>query len=150
MRVSFHASVFTAALCAASYASGAAANTIHVCSTCAHTLIQAAVNDAASGDVIEIAAGRYVENVTIAGKALALTGQSAGSTFVYAAGRGPVFTLGSGLPADPALLITIRGVTISHGNHTGGTGVGGGVQVRAGAYLHLEKSTVTENTATLG
>jgi hypothetical protein len=150
LRVSLRVSVFTAAFCATAYVSGAAANTIHVCSTCAHTSIQAAVTDAASGDTVDIAVGRYVENVTIAGKALTLTGQGAGSTFVYAAGRGPVFTLGSAVPSDLALLVTIRGVTISHGNHTGGTGVGGGVQVRAGAYLHLENSTVTENIATQG
>lgn len=144
------ASMFIAAVCAATYATSASANTIHVCSTCAHTTIQTAVSDAASGDTIAIAVGRYVENITIVGKALTLVGQSAGSTFVYAAGRGPVFTLGSAAPADPALLITIRGITISHGNHLGGTGVGGGVQVRAGSYLHLENSTVTENTAISG
>jgi hypothetical protein len=149
-RVSFCASVLIAAFSGIGYASSASANTIHVCSTCAHTSIQAAVSDAASGDTIDIAAGRYVENITISGKALTLIGQSAGSTFVYAAGRGPVFTLGSGTPADPSVLIVIRGITIAHGNHTGGTGVGGGVQVRAGAYLHLENSTLTENTATSG
>ena len=149
-RASFSGAMFVAAVCAAAYASSASANTIHVCSTCAHTSIQAAVSDAASGDTIDIAVGRYVENITISGKALTLLGQSAGSTFVYAAGRGPVFTLGSGAPADPAVLITIRGLTISHGNHLGGTGVGGGVQVRAGAYLHLENSNVTENIAISG
>jgi hypothetical protein len=127
-----------------------AANTIHVCATCAHTSIQSAVNDAISGDTVNIAAGRYVENVTIAGKQLTLIGESAGSTLVYAAARGPVFTLGSGVAGAPAALIAISGLTITHGNHTGGTGVGGGVQVRAGAYLHLENSTVTENFATAG
>jgi Right handed beta helix region len=127
------------------------ANDIHVCATCAHTSIQSAVNAAATGDVIDIAAGLYTENVTIAGKQLTLLGATGGAngiTEVSAAGRGPVFTLGSGVAGDPNLLIEIHNLTISHGNHTGGTGVGGGVQVRAGAYLHLLNSIVTQNDAT--
>jgi hypothetical protein len=39
---------------------------------------------------------------------------------------------------------------IAQGNHASGTGVGGGVQVRAGAYLHLYDSTVTQNLAMRG
>jgi hypothetical protein len=42
----------------------ATARDIHVCSTCAHTSIQSAVDDAAAtGDVIDIGAGRYAGNV---------------------------------------------------------------------------------------
>jgi hypothetical protein len=132
------------------FAGVASANTIHVCSTCAHTSIQAAANDAVTGDTISIAAGRYVENIRTAGKNLTFIGQSAGSTFVYASGTGPVFTLGSAVVGDPNALITIRGLTISNGNHYGGSGVGGGVQVRVGAYLHIQDSTITENTALAG
>jgi hypothetical protein len=129
----------------------ASANTIHVCTTCAHTTIQTAVNDAVSGDTINIAAGRYTENVAIAGKALTLVGQSAGSTLVYGStATSPVFTLGSAVATDTPLLITIQGLTISHGSHTGGTGVGGGVQVRSGSYLHIANSTITENNAITG
>jgi len=108
------------------------------------------VNDAASGDTINIASGRYTENVSTAGKALTFVGESAASTLVYAANRGPVFTLGSAVAGDPPLLITIQGLTISHGTHTGGTGVGGGVQVRAGSYLHIENSTIVGNFAASG
>jgi hypothetical protein len=39
---------------------------------------------------------------------------------------------------------------ISGGNHMGGTGVGGGIQVRAGAYLQISGCTVTGNYATFG
>jgi hypothetical protein len=131
----------------------ATANTIHVCSTCAHTAIQTAVNDAVSGDTISIDAGRYSENITIAAKQLILQGAAGGTggvSEVYGASRGPVFTLGSGVTGDTPHLIEIHNLVISHGNHISGTGQGGGVQVRAGAYLHLYDSTVTQNNALSG
>jgi hypothetical protein len=126
--------------------------TINVCSTCSHKTIQSAVNDAASGDLISIAPGRYNENVTIVGKSLTLAGDEViGSVVeVYAAGRGPVFTLGSGVAGDAPQQIQIIGLTISGGNHAGGTGEGGGVQVRAGAYLMLGNCQVTQNIADRG
>jgi hypothetical protein len=126
------------------------ANNIHVCSTCAHTTIQGAVNDAASGDTVYIAAGRYVENVTIAGKALTIIGDTSGVASVVGAGRGPVFTLGDAGAASPANLIDISNLTISGGNHLDGTGEGGGIQVRNGAYLQLSNSTVAHNIAISG
>jgi hypothetical protein len=131
----------------------AVANTIHVCPTCAHTSIQAAVNDAVSGDLVSIAAGRYTENIIIEGKQLTLqgaTGGTSGVTEVFAAGQGPVFALGSGIAGTTPELIEMHNLVIAQGNHFGGTGVGGGVQVRAGAYLHLYDSTVTQNLALNG
>jgi hypothetical protein len=128
----------------------ASANTLHVCGTCAHTTIQSAVNDAASGDTVSIAAGRYVENITVAGKAVTILGAGSSVSAVVGAGRGPVFTLGSGTPAEANYLITIQGLTISGGHHDGGTGIGGGVQVRAGSYLHLVTSSVVGNYALIG
>jgi fibronectin-binding autotransporter adhesin len=134
-------------------ARAASANTIHVCSTCAHATIQAAVNDAASGDTVTIAAGRYDENVTIEGKALILAGAAGGTsgvTEVHAAGRGPVFTLGTGATGATPELIEVHNLVVSGGNHTGGSGIGGGIQVRAGSYLKLYDSTVTQSVAVSG
>jgi hypothetical protein len=121
------------------------------------------VDDAVSGDVVYVAAGRYTENVTIEGKQLTLIGAgasttgvpglihpSAGVSAVIAAGEGPVFTLGTSAFSFEYPLITIQGFTIMNGHHLRGTGVGGGLQVRAGAYLHLIDSIVTQNTATSG
>jgi len=126
--------------------------TISVCSTCLHKTIQSAVNDAASGDLISIAPGRYTENVTIVGKSLTLASdETIGEVVeVYAAGRGPVFTLGSGIAGDTPQEIDIIGLTVSGGNHAGGTGEGGGIQVRAGAYLKLGNCLVTQNIADRG
>jgi len=128
------------------------AATIQVCPTCSHKTIQGAVNAATDNDVINIAAGVYSENITIAGKALALNGSGGtnGTTLVAAAGRGPVFTLGSGVAGDPNKVVVMTNLVISGGNHSGGTGVGGGIQVRAGAYLQISSCTVTGNFATFG
>ena len=137
---------------AAGTAQVAAANNIHVCPTCAHKTIQSAVNDAVTNDLITIAAGRYVENITIEGKALTLQGSAVFGqpTEVIAAGRGPVFTLGEGVAGSPAQLIEMHNLTIAGGNHTGGTGAGGGLQVRGGAYIDLNDSVITQNYATKG
>lgn len=119
----------------------------------AHTTIQAAVSDAVSGDSILIAAGRYAENITIEDKQLTLQGAlggTSGVTEVDAAGRGPVFVLGSGVAGATPELIEIHNLVIAQGHHTGGTGVGGGVQVRAGAYLHIFDSTISRNIASVG
>jgi fibronectin-binding autotransporter adhesin len=128
---------------------------LHVCAKCALTSIQAAVNAAVSGDTIEIDAGHYKENVTIVGKQLTLIGQAnggvlAGPTIVDGAGRGPVFTLGSAVAGAKPELTTIEGLTITGGMHRNGTGDGGGVQVRAGAYLHLSDSVIVQNVASTG
>jgi len=139
-------------LAAAGVSQVATASILHVCPTCAHTTIQSAVDAAASNDSIVIAAGRYHENVTIQGKSLTLEGSDLlnGVTEVSAAGRGPVFTLGSAVNGAVPQLVQLINLTISGGNHFGGTGQGGGVQVRAGAYLKLANSIVTRNLATSG
>jgi len=129
------------------------ARDIHVCPSCAHTSIQGAVNDAASGDVIYIAAGRYAEGVLIEGKHLTLIGAGGGTqgtTELDGTGAGPALVLGSGNPNDPYELTEVHGLLISHGHHLTGTAVGGGVQVRAGAYLHIFDSTISQNIANEG
>jgi len=145
---------FTLLLGVSSWYGTADAGTLLVCSTCNHTTIQSAVNDAVDNDIIKILPGRYVENVTASGKSLtflgAETGEPRGATMVMAAGRGPVFTLGSGVAGDPAKQMLLVALTISGGNHNGGSGVGGGVQVRSGAWLRLVGCTVRGNYATFG
>jgi len=129
----------------------APAATWHVCpSGCPYSSIQPAVEAAASGDTIDIAAGRYVGNVTIEGKALKLVGASGGTAVseVVGIGGGPVFTLGEA--SGTYFLIEMRFLTITQGDHENGTGVGGGVQVRVGAYLHIFDSILQRNVARFG
>jgi hypothetical protein len=140
-------------LCSMGVLQVAAAKNIHVCQTCAHTSIQPAVDDAVSGDVIYVAAGRYTENVLIEGKDLTLIGAGGGNqgtSELAAAGRGPALVLGTGISSDQYHLVEVHGFTILHGNHQSTTAVGGGVQVRAGAYLHIFDSTISENIASFG
>lgn len=131
----------------------AAARNIHVCQTCAYTSIQPAVDAAVSGDMIYVTAGRYTENVLIEGKDLTLIGAGGGNqgtSELAAARRGPVLVLGSGISGDQYHLVEVHGFTISNGNHQSTTAVGGGVQVRAGAYLHIFDSTISQNIASFG
>ncbi len=53
-----------------------------VCSTCAKTTIQAAIDDAANGDVIYIAPGIYEEDVSISDVNLTLVGCPGGETII--------------------------------------------------------------------
>ena len=86
-------------------ASAALADTIHVPGD--YATIQAAVDAAASGDVVAVAAGTYPEHVTIA-KPLTLTGAGAGATVIDGSGSGPVLTVcGAG--------VTVRELTVTNG-----------------------------------
>ena len=119
---------------------------LHVCPAgCPYGTIQGAVNSAVSGDVIQIGAGRYVENVKIIDKRLTLIGESAATTEVDGHLDGPVFTLSSGV-ASYYHLIEITGLTVTHGSGE----IGGGVLVQQGAYLHLHDSVVIGNSAFSG
>jgi hypothetical protein len=146
-----------AALAFGLVAQQATATDIHVCAAgCPHSTIQGGVNAAASGDRILIHPDhRYVETVTIQGKSLSLfsssvAGIGSGNVDVAGPGRGPVFVLGSGTATTTYEHVTLGSMTISGGSHFGGTGVGGGVQVRQGAYLTMYSSTVTRNYASRG
>ncbi len=137
----------------AGYGSAANAAYLQVCSTCAHTTVQSAVNTAVSGDSIFVAAGRFLENVTIAGKDLAIFGAddgTAATTFIIGTGRGPVFTLGDAVVGGVTYTIALHNLTITGGQHTNASGEGGGIQVRRGARLGLFDSIVAHNVATYG
>ncbi len=96
--------------------------------------IQAAVDAAADGDTVLVAAGSYFENVVIADKSITL-----------AAGSGLVVIDGGGL--DSVVTITnsnsvLRGFLIQNGRDLWG----GGVSVTGGAPL-VELNTIAANTA---
>lgn len=121
---------------------------LQVChSGCAYSSIQSAVDAAASGDTIFVSAGLYSERVTVAGKSLTIEGTS--NTIVQGVGvGGPVFTLGAG--SGPYYEVDLSYLTVTGGDHNTSSEVGGGIQVRVGAYLHLSNVTVTSNSAAYG
>lgn len=98
--------------------------------------IQPAVDAAGSGDVIDIAAGTYVENVAIGpGSRLTIQGASATSTIIQ----------GNGVSWDrvlhfsgPRTRVTLRGVTVRNG--------GIGVRTREGAVLDIEDVIIADNS----
>lgn len=115
-----------------------------VCASgCTYKTIQSAVTAAVSGDVIRIHAGRYLENVTISGKALQLVGDDNATTVVDGNFRGSVFTLGNG-EAGNSSRVSMSQLTITHGKAAQS---GGGIRVIAGASLTMSGVIVIHNRA---
>ena len=75
------------------------------------TSIQAAVDAANSGDQVIVRAGKYVEQVTISGKALTLVGRS-GAVIQAPASMEDTLTPVFGFPGRPLLLVTDTEVTV--------------------------------------
>lgn len=114
---------------------------------CAYSTIQSAVSAAASGDTISVSQGLFSERVTIQGKTLNIEGSP--GTIVQGVGvGGPVFTLGAG--SGPYYEVDLSYLTVMGGDHNTSSQVGGGIQVRIGAYLHLSNVSVIDNYAGAG
>ena len=153
MQLKKHQSVglITLLIAGGGWCSTAGAGTIQVCATCSHKTIQSAVNAAVDNDTINIQPRASIPRTSPIAEGRRSRSQWSPAAYkptaarmVAAAGRGPVFTLGSGVAGDPETKwLFMSGMIISGGNHMGGTGVGGGIQVRAGAYLQISGCTVT-------
>ena len=121
----------------------ATANQLSVCATgCAFETIQSAVNSAVSGDIINIAQGRYLENVKISGKSLRLVGAGNGRTVVDGGFHDSVLTLGTGT-GTAYESIAISDLTVTHGF----AAAGGGIRILAGAAVTLRGILVVSNQA---
>jgi hypothetical protein len=126
------------------------ANLTVCASGCRYQTIQSAVNGAADGDNLVIGVGVFAENVLIAGKQLSVFGSGPALTVVQGKQHGgPVFVLGSAA-GQTYYEVDISDLTVAQGDHQGGSGVGGGIQVRQGAFLHLNNVTASQNYAAYG
>ncbi len=96
--------------------------------------IQHAINQAVGGETVQIAAGTYVENLTIA-KNIALQGADAATTFIDGSGGA---ARAISMEYSPFYNVTIRNLSI-HGGQ-------GGVRASGGALL-LESSRIYNNDA---
>lgn len=94
--------------------------------------IQSAVNATSNGDTVNVASGRYIENVKI-DKSLSVKGYGEGSTIVDANKAGIVFTVGK---ANPNVDVILSGMNITGGNSAN---YGGGI-------YNLARLTVTDST----
>lgn len=153
--------VFLSALAALIGSSGAAGSVGDAAMLCVNpgkggcfATIQAAVNAAASGDTIKVAAGTFAGGITLP-KSVHLVGAGAHATIIR--GGGPVLTIGDPTrKTTPA--VTIHGVTITGGiTHSGPEGetaiaLGGGIWIPApdkgdapGAIVTISHSVITRN-----
>jgi hypothetical protein len=109
-----------------------AAKPITVCASgCSYTSVQAAIDAAPSGATISIAAGTYVEAVTV-GKSVTLAGAGAGQTILASPGSGRTVSI------DAGSVVTIKSLRVT----TGG--------IENSGTLTLVASSVTGNAARYG
>jgi pectin methylesterase-like acyl-CoA thioesterase len=156
--LSLAALIVVAGTCSAApaLAGSAKGSAIQVCpSGCAYSSIQDAIDAAASGSTITIAAGSYKGVLNSDGKNLTLAGAGAAQTtinggrftvavdggFEYG-GYGPAVEVDSGT-------VTISGVTITAGWNLNGSATEGGGIYNAGT-LKVRNSTVSDNDAFSG
>jgi hypothetical protein len=112
--------------------------------------IQGAVDAALDGDKINVAEGKYLENVAI-DKSLEINGAGAGKTIVDGSGTGSVITVGLHNPsADVALSgMTIQGGSGTLANPGLGTETFGGGILNYGT-IRVINSDISGNTADFG
>ncbi len=109
--------------------------------------IQAAINAAAPGAVIQINAGAYTESLVLT-KSVSLAGAGSGSVTIHALANQRVISI-TGFNVDPS--VNIAGLTLAGGLVTG-TGdcpgdCGGGIYIGGGARPALHDLVVRDNTA---
>jgi parallel beta-helix repeat protein len=123
------------------------AGTIHVPAD--QPTIQKAIDVAANGDVVEVAAGTYTENIDLLGKRITLRGAGRGKSIIDGSSGGPTITMDSG--ENPNTIVTgfsIRGGT---GKKSGSKRLGGGVYIANHSSPTIEGDTgIGFNTATYG
>ena len=105
--------------------SGTSTNADTSCSTAAYTSIQSAVNAAVPGDTVDVCAGTYAEQVSIATTNLTITGPTSGSPAIIEPSAVACNTtdLDTGVPTAAAVLVAgVSGVTVEHLSVNGATG----------------------------
>lgn len=112
-----------------------------------YSSIQAAIDAAATGDTIQVAAGTYKELINFKGKAITVKGTSgARSTIIDGNGAvGPVVRFATSETANTVL----EGVTITGAYGTTSSAYGGGIYMSASAPV-LRDVIITKNTAYRG
>jgi serine protease len=104
-----------------------------------HSTIQSAINAAAAGDTILVAAGTYNETIDFQAKAITVVSESgAASTVINGDGVGAVVTMNANAGETPVL----QGFTVRNGGASGFTD--GAIDTSGGPAL-IENNTITGN-----
>jgi parallel beta-helix repeat protein len=115
----------------------AAATVLHV--PVDYPTIQSAIDAAAAGDTVLVAAGTYNERIDFQSKAITVASESgAASTIIDGGGIGVVVTINANTGETPAL----RGFTVRNG---GGNGFPDGAIDTTGGPALIENNTITAN-----
>ncbi len=127
------------------------AATLTVCASgCDHTTIQAAINAASSGDVIDILDAVHTEDDILVDKNLTIQGQGQNATIVQAAATRAAADDGVFM-VNPGLTVLFQDLTIRHGNaRTGGSSpafLGGGVNIfcSSSTDISFERVSISNN-----
>ncbi|NQX12000.1 right-handed parallel beta-helix repeat-containing protein [Microbacteriaceae bacterium VKM Ac-2855] len=109
----------------------------------AYPSIQAAVDAARSGDTVAITPGRYVENVTVDGRAIDLVGLGDPASIVLTApaGRSPLMI--QHVPAADDSRMRVSGFTITGGHSPDGQG--GGITIAFDANPVIQRMRIVGN-----
>jgi hypothetical protein len=108
--------------------------------------VQAGINVASNGDVVQVSPGTYRENINFNGKAISVVSTGGSSvTIINGGAAGPVVTFSSGETAQAML----SGFTITNGQNSTGTGNGGGISINR-ASPTIVGNIVTGNVACSG
>jgi hypothetical protein len=119
-----------------------------VCSSgCDFTTLQEAIDDAGSGDVIGVLDAIHTEQGIVVNKDVTILGQSPGGSIVQAHAEPGEATESVIVIADGAT-VTIKDLTIRHGNPQDHLRVGGGIN--NSGTLTVERCLVTKNNASTG
>jgi hypothetical protein len=114
---------------------------------CAYDNLQTAVNAAASGATLRLAAGTYLESVDISAKTLTIEGGYAAdcTTFTGALTRYDPAVAGSVVDLNFSAVVTLRYLDL-----TGGTSFGAGVDLLGASRARLENTNIHDNAGASG
>lgn len=113
-----------------------------------YSTIQAAINAAVDGDVVDVAKGSYTENIDLLGKKITLQGKGRGISTIFGSKGGSTVTMANGETA--ATIVTGFSIRVGTGNLVAGKLYGGGMYIAGGSDPQIIDCAIGFNTADIG